>query len=112
MSGITLCDVVSLALEAHKNELNSFYFCGFIWEITETNYSYEIKATKETMVDIPSLLNGIGLAKSKSDAKRLMVSGAVYIDGNKITDFKKLIKENDLINKIVKVGRKCKKIIR
>lgn len=97
--------------DAIMSKGDSFASNGFIWEMKDTENNVEIISIKPTMVCIIDLLVGINFAKSKSDAKRLISSGAVYIDGNKITTFEN-IEENFLINKIVKVGRKFKKIIR
>ena len=112
MKDVAVCEVISSALESMKQNNNLFKYNDFLWEVKENNDSYEIKIIDEPFVDVPSLLSGIGLAKSKSDAKRLIISGAVYIDGIKITNFKNLIKESELVNKIIKVGRKYKKIIK
>jgi tyrosyl-tRNA synthetase len=56
-------------------------------------------------VSIPALLVELGLAKSNSDARRLIDAGAVSLDGDKVTDPTKKMLVDDLVNKVLKVGK-------
>jgi tyrosyl-tRNA synthetase len=56
-------------------------------------------------VDILELLVSTEGAISKSDARRKVEQGGVSIDGNKVTDIKYKIQEND-DEKVLKVGKK------
>jgi tyrosyl-tRNA synthetase len=56
--------------------------------------------TEEWIVPVPLLLCVIGLAKSRSDAKRLIAQGAVHIDGKTIYE----TKGNIRVGSIIKVG--------
>lgn len=62
-----------------------------------------IKVEEESSA-IPELLVRSGLALSKSAAKRLILGGAVKIDGGRVTDWKEKIKIKS--NMIVQVGRR------
>lgn len=53
-----------------------------------------------------SLLLSLGMVKSTSEARRLIISGAVEIGGTKITDPMLIINMVDLIGKHVRVGKK------
>ncbi len=47
--------------------------------------------TLQNPISIIELLKKLDAAKSSSEASRLITSGAVHIDGQKITDFKAII---------------------
>lgn len=53
-----------------------------------------------------SLLLSLGMVKSTSEARRLIISGAVEIGGTKITDPMLIVNMVDLIGKHVRVGKK------
>jgi tyrosyl-tRNA synthetase len=55
-------------------------------------------------IDILELIVMVGFAPSKSEARRLVVQGGVTIDGEKISDFKALVKLNG--SQILKVGKR------
>jgi len=55
-------------------------------------------------IDILELIVMVGFAPSKSEARRLIVQGGVTIDGEKISDFKALVKLNG--SQILKVGKR------
>ena len=59
---------------------------------------------KENQIQFKSLLNLVGIAESNSDAKRLISSGAVEIDGEKITDPNQLIDVTKI--EILKSGKR------
>ncbi|MCA9383191.1 tyrosine--tRNA ligase [Candidatus Dojkabacteria bacterium] len=58
----------------------------------------------ENQIQFKSLLNLVGIAESNSDAKRLISSGAVEIDGEKITDPNQLIDVTKI--EILKSGKR------
>jgi tyrosyl-tRNA synthetase len=58
----------------------------------------------ENEIDILELIVKVGFAPSKSEARRLVVQGGVTIDGEKVNDFKELIKLDS--SKILKVGKR------
>jgi tyrosyl-tRNA synthetase len=58
--------------------------------------------TKEYLVSVPLLLFEIGLAKSRSDAKRLITQGSVRIDNKTIYE----TDSNIRIGSIIKVGKR------
>ena len=68
-------------------------------------YSKEIV---ENGVNICQFLNEIGIAPSKSEARRLIQGGAITIGGNKISDFNITIDFNNFENDsvLVKKGKK------
>jgi len=78
-------------IKAHSREEE-----GFIISIREVGKP----ATEEWDISIPLLLCEIGLAKSRSDAKRLIAQESVRIDGKTIYETKGNIK----IGSIIKVG--------
>ena len=56
--------------------------------------------TEELIVSVPLLLCEIGLAKSRSDAKRLIAQEAVHIDSKTIYETNSTI----MVGSIIKVG--------
>ena len=56
-------------------------------------------------VILPGLIVTLGLAKSNSDAKRMMQAGAVSLDGEKATDPTVRFPAVDLVGKTLRVGR-------
>lgn len=66
------------------------------------------KKIVENGVNICQFLNEIGIAPSKSEARRLIQGGAITIGGNKISDFNKIIDFNNFENDsvLVKKGKK------
>jgi len=56
-------------------------------------------------VSIPHLIVALDLAKSNSDARRLMQSGAVSLEGEKLTDPLQRVPIEDLSNMVLKVGK-------
>ena len=71
----------------------------------QVEYSKEIV---KNGVNICQFLNEIGIAPSKSEARRLIQGGAITIGGNKISDFNKIIDFNNFENDsvLVKKGKK------
>ncbi len=63
-----------------------------------------------TEIPIIDLIMEVGFAPSRGEARRLVIQGGVSIDGNKVTDFKHIVKiENDFVLKVGK--RKFVKIL-
>jgi tyrosyl-tRNA synthetase len=56
-------------------------------------------------VGVPALIEALGLAKSRSDARRLMESGAVSLEGEKLTEPNRRVPVADLRGKVLKVGK-------
>lgn len=54
---------------------------------------------------LPALIAQLSLAKSNSDARRLMQAGAVSLDGAKVTDTHALFGVNELRGKVLRVGK-------
>lgn len=63
-----------------------------------------VKKMKKNEMNIIDLLVGVGLASSKSEARRLIDGGGVKIDGKKIASDKEEIKLNQ--EKILQVGKR------
>ncbi|MFQ3586298.1 MAG: tyrosine--tRNA ligase [Fimbriimonadaceae bacterium] len=56
-------------------------------------------------VSIPALIAGLGLAKSNSDARRLIEGGGVALDGDKVSDPRRLWAVDELRGRILRVGK-------
>ncbi len=56
-------------------------------------------------VNVDLMLAALGLAKSNSDARRLIEAGAVSLDGAKVTDSKARLPKDQLSGKVLKVGK-------
>ncbi len=56
-------------------------------------------------INLASLIVGLELAKSNGDAKRLMQSGAVSLDGEKATDPSARFQRSDLVGKVLRIGK-------
>jgi len=61
-----------------------------------------LRANAEVWRDITSLLSDAGLAKSRSEARRLLAQGAVEVDGEKVSTDKVILKNGS----IIKVGKR------
>jgi tyrosyl-tRNA synthetase len=55
------------------------------------------------MVNIPSMVVALGLAKSNGAAKDLIKSGAIALDGEKVSDFRVTLDAAQ--GKVLKVGK-------
>ncbi|WP_167955379.1 tyrosine--tRNA ligase [Anaerosporobacter faecicola] len=111
------CEIVSLYHGIDKAEKAEKYFQEMyqkkeipddIKEIVVKKGCCEIVEQDQVKIDLPALLCEIGFAKSKSDARRLLMQNAVKVDGEKETKlFLPLQKKEWIIavgkNKIVKV---------
>ncbi len=62
------------------------------------------KEMTETEIGIIDLIVNVGFAPSKGEARRLVQQGGVSIDGEKITDFKSIVKLKS--EQILKVGKR------
>lgn len=60
-------------------------------------------AIEDGHVSIPSMLVGLGMAKSNGAAKDLIKAGAVSLDGEKLSDLR--VVADDLRGKVLKVGK-------
>lgn len=63
------------------------------------------KCVKDAKVQVPSLIHAIGLAKSVSEARRLMQSGGVYLDGERLKDPTRGVPLVDAVGKVLRVGK-------
>ena len=61
-----------------------------------------LRANAEVWSDITSLLSDAGLAKSRSEARRLLAQGAIEVDGEKVSTDKVILKDGS----IIKVGKR------
>jgi tyrosyl-tRNA synthetase len=61
-----------------------------------------LRANAEVWRDITSLLSDAGLAKSRSEARRLLAQGAIEVDGEKVSTDKVILKNGS----IIKVGKR------
>jgi tyrosyl-tRNA synthetase len=87
------------AQEAEREFDNIFVKKGLPDEVPEF-----VLESKINEIDILELIVMVGFAPSKSEARRLVVQGGVTIDGEKINDFKEIIKLNG--SQILKVGKR------
>jgi tyrosyl-tRNA synthetase len=64
-------------------------------------------------ISLASLMATLGLTKSNSEARRLMQSGAVSLEGDKITDLASTFSAEYLNGKVLRVGKKqfCRLVI-
>jgi len=74
------------------------------------------KVTKETVIkqSLISLATKYGLVKSKSEARRLVESGGLYLNNERVTDHNKVVEEGDLMDNamlILRSGKKAYQII-
>jgi tyrosyl-tRNA synthetase len=67
--------------------------------------SVPAESVENGMVSIPTLVFHLGLAKSNSDARRLIDAGAVSLDGEKVVDGKARIGLASVEGKVLKVGK-------
>ncbi|HZA27195.1 MAG TPA: tyrosine--tRNA ligase [Actinomycetota bacterium] len=63
-------------------------------------------AVKDGKVWLPRLLAALGLAASNSDARRLIEQGGVRLDGEPVTDPDAEFLHEDLMGKVLQVGRR------
>jgi tyrosyl-tRNA synthetase len=85
------------AQDAEREFDNIFVKKGLPDEVPEIKFD-------ENEIDILELIVKVGFAPSKSEARRLVIQGGVTIDGEKVNDFKELIKLDS--SKILKVGKR------
>jgi tyrosyl-tRNA synthetase len=63
------------------------------------------EAVEDGAVALPTLISHLGLAKSNSEARRLMEAGGVALDGEKATDPKARIPVEELRGRVLRVGK-------
>jgi len=90
------------AQEAEEHFTRVFQKRGVPVEIRFDTRRTIIKATAEVQKDIIGLLVEADLAKSRSEAKRLIAQGAIEVDGQKLTETHAALKDNS----IIKVGKR------
>lgn len=56
-------------------------------------------------IGLPALIASLGLAKSNSEARRLIEAGGVSLDGAKLTDAKAKLPVSELAGKVLRVGK-------
>lgn len=61
------------------------------------------ESVQDGMVSLPALITALGLAASNGKAKELISSGAVALDGEKVSELR--LDKTDLIGKTLKVGK-------
>jgi tyrosyl-tRNA synthetase len=57
------------------------------------------------LVSVATLISGLGLAKSNGEARRLMASGAVSLDGDKLSDGFATLTVGELKGRVLRVGK-------
>jgi tyrosyl-tRNA synthetase len=87
------------AIDAETEFDNIFVKKGLPDEIPEIKMDEGISE-----IDILDLIVKVGFAPSKGEARRLVQQGGVTIDGNKISDFKEVVKLDS--DKLLKVGKR------
>lgn len=55
---------------------------------------------------LPRVLAGLGLASSHAEARRLMAQGGVRLDGEQVTDPEREFERQELVGKVLQVGRR------
>lgn len=60
---------------------------------------------RDGMVQMPALIHVIGLAKSVSEARRLMQSGAVSLDGERVSNSTAGVPLEDAVGRVLRVGK-------
>ncbi len=60
---------------------------------------------KEERISLAGLITAIGITKSNSQARRLIESGAVCLDAQKIIEPKVSFSKNELVDKVLRAGR-------
>ena len=93
------------ATEAEEHFVRVFQKRELPKEIEELRISFKDLSSRQmevTPVDISKLIVVIGLAKSRSEANRLIEQGAVEIDGERLTNYTHHIKSGS----IIKVGKR------
>jgi tyrosyl-tRNA synthetase len=90
------------AREAEENFTRVIQERGVPVEIHFQTRRTTIKATAEVQRDIIGLLVEANLAKSRSEAKRLLAQGAIEVDGQKLTETHASLKDGS----IIKVGKR------
>jgi tyrosyl-tRNA synthetase len=63
-------------------------------------------AVRDGLVSLPHLLAAVGLAKSNTDARRLIKQGGVKVDGKPLTDPEAALTLAQLAGKVVQVGQR------
>jgi tyrosyl-tRNA synthetase len=61
------------------------------------------ESVQDGMVSLPAMITSLGLAASNGKAKELISSGAVALDGQKVSELR--MTREDLVGKVLKVGK-------
>ena len=76
----------------------------------------EVRISKSSvcgpLVELDKILVGAGFCSSRSEAQRKIKEGAVYVDGDRETEFKTVIVWDSIkAGTMIRVGKKCKRVI-
>lgn len=100
---VTLYHNADAAQAADEYFLNTFSQRQQPVEAEEASIPAE--AVEDGGVNMPALIAHLGLAKSNSDARRLIEAGAVSLDGDKVADGKVRVPVAELRGRVLKVGK-------
>ncbi len=87
--------------EAERFFIETFSQRKVVTDAEEASIPEEL--VQDGMVSIPALITSLGLAASNGKAKELISSGAVALDGDKISELR--MSREDLAGKVLKVGK-------
>ena len=98
---VTLYHSVEAGEEAERFFIETFSQRKVVTDAEEVSIPDDL--VQDGMVSLPALIAGLGLAASNGKAKDLISSGAVALDGEKVTELR--MSKDDLEGKILKVGK-------
>jgi len=98
---VTLYHSVEAGEEAERFFIETFSQRKVVTDAEEVSIPDDL--VQDGMVSLPALIAGLGLAASNGKAKDLISSGAVALDGEKVTELR--MSKADLEGKILKVGK-------
>ena len=98
---VTLYHSVEAGEEAERFFIETFSQRKVVTDAEEVLIPDDL--VQDGMISLPALIAGLGLAASNGKAKDLISSGAVALDGEKVTELR--LSKADLEGKILKVGK-------
>jgi tyrosyl-tRNA synthetase len=98
---VTLYHSVEAGEEAERFFIETFSQRKVVTDAEEVSIPDDL--VQDGMISLPALIAGLGLAASNGKAKDLISSGAVALDGEKVTELR--MSKADLEGKILKVGK-------